>query len=80
MRIGQTDRLHRAKAQGLVSAGGHNFNGHAAFEIGRILLPFPEGHFLTGHQRVNERVILGLVHRAVDVVLAITVISGFVIA
>ena len=33
MRVGQSDRLHRTKAQCLAAAFGHDFDGQAAVEI-----------------------------------------------
>ena len=57
-RIVEADALHRAVAQGLDAALGHDFDRHAAFEIGRVLLPLLELGLLALVQRGDEGVIL----------------------
>ena len=69
MRVGQPHRLHRPVAQRLAPALGHDLDRQAAVEIGRAF-PFLELGLVAGDQRVDEGVVLRLVHRAVDVVLA----------
>jgi len=68
-RIVEPDRFHRPVAQGFAAALRHHLDRHAAFEIGRVLFPLVERHFLALDQRGDEIVILRLVERAVDVVL-----------
>ena len=59
---------------------GNLFDRHAALEIGGVLLPFAECHLLAGQQSLDKGIILRLVHGAVDIVLAVAAIRGFVIA
>lgn len=47
----------------------HNFNRHAALEVGRVLLPVLELGLLGIDERLHERLILLLVEQAVDIVL-----------
>ena len=69
MGIGEAHRLHRAVTQSLASSLGHDLDRQAAVEIRRSL-PFLETHRIASDQRIDEGVIIGLAHRAVDVVLA----------
>ena len=69
VRVGQAHRLHRPVPQRLRAALGHDLDRQAAVEIGRAF-PFLEFGLLAVEQRLDEGLILGLVHRAVDVVLA----------
>ena len=80
VRIGQAHRLHRAKAQRLAPALGHHFDGKAAFEIGRVLFPVLELSLRRRDQRVEEGIVLGLVHRAVDIGRRVAAGAGLVIA
>ncbi len=41
MRIVESDRFHRAKAQRVDTALGHHLDRHAAIEIGRVWPPIP---------------------------------------
>jgi len=66
MGVGQADGLHRAKAQRFASAFGHHLDREAAVEIARRLA-FLEFGFIRGQQRVDERLVLVLGHRAVEV-------------
>jgi len=63
----QTDRPHRAEAQRLGAALGHHFDRHAALEVAR-LLELVRQHFAARVDRGDERLVLELVERAVDVV------------
>ena len=65
-RIGQADGLHRAVAQGLAAALGHDLDGQAAVEIGDVL-PRLELRLRAVQQGVDESLVLGLVHGAVDI-------------
>ena len=65
-RIGQADRLHRAVPQGLATTLCHDLDRQAAIEIGDVL-PVLELGLGTAQQGVDEGLVLGLVHRAVDV-------------
>ena len=58
VRIVEPDALHRAVAQRFDAALGHHLDRHAAFEIGRVLLPFLELGLLAGVQRGDEGVVL----------------------
>ncbi len=69
-RVVETDALHRAVAQRFDTARRHHLDRHAAFEVGRVLLPLLELGLFALVQRRDEGLILVLVHRAVDVVLA----------
>ena len=80
MRIRQSHRLHRPEAKRLVPARGHDLDRHAPFEIGGVFLPFAKAHLLAVQKRLDKTVILRLVHRAVDIVLAVAAIRGFVVA
>ncbi len=64
--VGQADGLHRAVAQGLAAALGHDLDRQAAVEIGDVL-PLLEVSLGAVQQGVDEGFVLGLVHRAVDV-------------
>ncbi|MNJ64501.1 hypothetical protein D3C77_604550 [compost metagenome] len=64
--VGQADGLHRAVTQGLAAALGHDLDRQAAVEIGDVL-PLLEVGLGTVQQGVDEGLVLGLVHRAVDV-------------
>ncbi len=65
--IAQADGLHGAEAQGVAAAAGEDLDGQAAFEVVE-LLPFLGFGGLGGEQGVEEAVVLGAVHGAVDVV------------
>ena len=79
VRIGEPDRLHRPVAQRLAAALGHHLDRQAAVEIGD-LLPVVMLVRLAGEERVDEGVVLRLVHRAVDVVGAGAAGAGLVVA
>ncbi|NRP51556.1 hypothetical protein XMM354_003355 [Aliiroseovarius sp. xm-m-354] len=64
--IGQANRFHRAVAQGLATALGHDFDGQAAVKIARGFA-FAELGLVGLKQRVDKIVVLLLVHRAVEV-------------
>ena len=57
-RIVEADRLHRAVAQGVEPARRHHLDRHAAFEVGRVLLPLLELGLLALVQCGDEGVIL----------------------
>src|SRR5258705_7496827 len=75
-RIVESDRLHWTVAQSFGTAFGHDFDRHAAFKVGRVLLPILELGLFAGVQRRDEILILRLVERAVDVILAAFVPTG----
>ena len=66
MGIGQPDRLHRTKAQGLAAAFGHHLDRQATVEIARRFA-FVELGLLGGQQCVDEGLIFRLGHRAVHI-------------
>ena len=66
MRISQPDRLHRTIAQRLRPALRHHLDRQAAFEIGRAL-PLLELRLRSREQCRDERLVLLLGHRTVDV-------------
>src|SRR3546814_21177752 len=70
-RIVEPDAFHRAKAQCFDPAFGHHLDRHAAFEIGGVGLPILEIGLVAVDQPLDEGVILVLVHRAVDIILAV---------
>ena len=70
MGIGQAARFHRPVPQRIASARRHHFNRQAAIEIGRVFFPFLKIRRVAFYQRVEKSIILRLVHRAVDIVLA----------
>ena len=78
--VGQADRLHRAVAQRLAAALRHHLDGQAAVEIGRRGFPFLEVGLVAGNQRIDEGFVLRLVHRAVDVILAVAARPDLVVA
>jgi putative component of toxin-antitoxin plasmid stabilization module len=55
--VGQAHGLHRAKAQGLAAAFGHDLDRQAAVEIARRLALLELGLF-GGEQRVDEGLVL----------------------
>ena len=62
-RIVEADALHRPVAQRLDAAFGHHLDRHAAFEVGRILLPILEfGIFSPSRRACDEGFVLLLVH------------------
>jgi len=66
VRVRQTDRFHRPVAQGFAPAFCHHFDGQAAVEITCRFARFELG--LVGRQqRVDERLVFGFRHRAVDI-------------
>ena len=67
VRVGEADGLQRAEAEGLAAALGHDLDGEAALEIGGVALPVLELGLLGGEQRVDEGLVLGAVHGAVEV-------------
>ena len=67
--IGQAHRLHRSMTQGLGTAFRHHLDRQAAIEIGNMF-PFLEDRLLAFDQRVHKCLVLVLVHRAVDIILA----------
>ena len=75
-RIIKADRLHRTIAQCVDTAFRHNLDRHAAFEIGRVLFPVAKLGFLAIDQALMESEILLLVHRAVDIVIAVALIPA----
>ena len=79
MRVGEADRLHRSVPQRLGTALGHDLDGQAAVEIG-CAFPLLELGLLAIHQRRDEGLVLVLVHRAVDVVLAVASRPDLVVA
>ena len=72
--IGQAHRLHRAVAQRLAAAFGHDLDGQAAVEIARRLALVEFG-LLGGEEGVDEGLILLTGHRAVDI--GLLLILGF---
>ena len=67
VRVGESYRLQGAVAQRVGTAFGHDLNGQAALEIGR-LLELLELRLVSGQQEFDERVVLRLVEWAIDVV------------
>jgi hypothetical protein len=65
--VGQADRLHRSESEGLAAAMGHHFDGQTPFEELRTV-EVVHGGRLGRDECVVERLVLGLVHRAVQVV------------
>ena len=67
-RVNKPRRLHRAEADGIVPPRSHNLNGHTA--LINALAPVKLMGFGTfgGHERLIERFIFFLVHRAVYIV------------
>ena len=58
VRVGEPDRLHRAEAQRVAAALGHDLDRQAAVEVGRGGLPLLEARLLAGEQRVDEGLVL----------------------
>ena len=79
MRVGQAHRFHRPPTQSLRTAFGHDFDGQAAFEIGRVFLEVLKFGFVGLDQGLDESVILILIQRAVDVIRTVATRSFFVI-
>ena len=79
-RIGQADRLHGAVPKRLSAASGHHLNRETAVEVGRVLFKVFELAGFGGKDRIDEGVVLRLVHRAVDVVGAISTWTHLVVA
>ena len=82
-RVGQTDRLHRAKAQGVAPATGQLFDGEAGFKVTCVL----EGvqlYFFGGKNRIDKLFVVVFRQRTVQVVFASLAVarsaedSGFV--
>ena len=65
-RIGQPDRLHRPEPQRLAPPPRHLLGRHASFEV-RHRVELMRGELVGRRERVDERVIFGLVHGAVEV-------------
>ena len=80
MHIGQATRFHRAVAQSIATARGHNFNRQAAIEIGRVGFPLFKIGGVALDERVEESIILGFIHRAVDVIFARAARPDFIVA
>ncbi len=78
--VGQPDRLHRPEGKRPRAALGHHLDRQAGLEIGGVLFPVLERHLVGCQQGFDEGVILPLVHRAVDVVLAPTFFIAPVVA
>ena len=68
MRIGESDRLHRAVTQRLAAPLRHDLDGKAAVEIGGACLPVVERHGVGGAQAVDEGLVAGPVERTIDVI------------
>ena len=79
MRVGEPERFHRAVAQRLTPALGHDLDRQAAVEIGRAF-PFMEGGLVAGDQRVDEGLVLRTRQRAIDVVDTRATGTGLVVA
>ena len=73
-RIGQADGFHRAEPWRVAAALDHHFNGHAAIEIGGVGLPFLEIGLGGFDHRIDEGVVLLLVHRAVEIILGVAML------
>jgi len=69
VRVGEADRLHRPEPQRFTTALGHHLDGQTAVEVGH-LLPVLEFVQRCCNQRIDERVVLPLVHWAVEVISA----------
>ncbi|QTK78486.1 hypothetical protein AT6N2_C0610 [Agrobacterium tumefaciens] len=69
MGVGQAHRFHRPVAQCLTTPLGHDLDRQAAIKIGRAF-PFLETDGITRNQRVDEGIVLLLIQRAVDIILA----------
>jgi hypothetical protein len=74
--IVEPDRLHRPEAQRIKPAFGHHLDRHTAFEIGGVLLPLAKLGLGRVEQALMESQILLLVHRAVDIVLAVALVPA----
>ena len=61
-------------AKGFATAFSHNLDRKAAIKIRRIFFPVLEFGFITFDQGIDEGVIFGLIHRAVDVILAVALV------
>ena len=79
-RIVEADRLHRTKAQRFAAALRHHLDRQAAVEVGRRCLPLLERRFVAREQRVDEGLVFGFRHRAIQIVGAGSGRSGLVIA
>ena len=80
IRVGQADGLHGTEAERVPPALGHHLDGEAALEIGGVAFPVLEFGLFRREQRVDEGLVLRLVHRAVDVVGAGSGRAGLVVA
>jgi hypothetical protein len=91
VRVGEADRFHRAEAQSFRTARGHDFDGHAAIEVGRVFFllfqnlrsarefPVFEQSVFGGEKCVQECCVFFLGHRAVDVILAVACGADFIV-
>jgi hypothetical protein len=73
-RVTKTHGLHRSEAQCFRAAFRHHFDGQATLEIGCGFFPFLKFGLLARDQRRDERFVLFLVHRAVDVIGTVTLV------
>ncbi len=69
--IVEADTFHRPVTKRLHASRGHDFDRHAAIEIGRVRFPFTELGLLAIHQALVKRDILLLRHGAIDVIAAL---------
>src|SRR3546814_17282946 len=69
--MGETYDLPRSEEEGCGAARGHHLERNTAFEIGRVLFPILEVGLVAVDEALDKGVILLLVHRAVDIILAV---------
>ena len=79
-RVAQADRLHRPEAQGLAARARPSPRSAGSRRNRACRLPLLELGLVAGQQRVDEGVVLRLVHRAVDVVGAVAARARLVVA
>src|SRR5687767_3767402 len=73
--IAQALWFHRTKAQSFHASPGDLLDRQTRFKPARFLEAF-QRHRLSHEQFVDERLILGAVHRAIDVIVATLIVSG----
>ena len=74
--VGESDRFHRAKGEGVFAPAGHLFHRQAPLEIAtafKLLLR----HLLSGQDLIHQAVVFLAGERAVEVILAMVIARGF---